>query len=307
MTTYLWRRLALLGPMVVLISLVVFCAIRMIPVDPVSLVLGPFAGPGQRELARQKLGIDKPLYIQYAIFLKNAAHGDFGRSIRSGKQVTLLIRNTLPNTLLLGLTAFTIASMIAIPMGLLAAVKRNKVVDQCAMGFAMLSMAIPHFWLGLILILVFALNLHWLPATGIGTWKHLILPSVTLGMEGAALIARMTRSAVLEVLRQDYVRTARAKGLRERRVMFEHTLRNALVPIVSLLGLNFGRLVGGAVIVETVFGWPGMGRLLVDSILNRDYPVVQAVIIVLGISVMLANLLTDTLYAFLDPRIKYAN
>lgn len=306
MLQYLVRRLMLLVPMVLIISAVVFWSIRMIPVDPLALVVGPFASPDQRELAKEKLGLDKPVYVQYVIFLKNAAHGDLGRSVRSGQTVTTLIKETLPRTLLLGVTGILFACLVAIPLGVIAAVKQNTLVDQTAMGFALIGLALPQFWLGLLLILFFALQVHWLPATGDGSWKNLILPAITFGLPSTALIARMTRSSLLEVLRQDYVRVARAKGLREWRVMYLHALRNALIPVISLLGLQIGWLVGGAVIVETVFAWPGMGQLLVNAVLNRDYPVVQGVLIILGVSVILANILADICYTLADPRVKYS-
>jgi peptide/nickel transport system permease protein len=306
MTQYLLRRLALLLPMALLISAIVFWSIRLIPVDPINLVIGPFATPDQKELARKKLGLDKPTYVQYAIYLKNVAHGDFGRSTRSGKSVTALIGHALPYTLLLGGVSLVVAYLVAIPVGMVAAVRQNTIVDQLAMGFAMIGMAIPAFWLALLLILLFAVQLNWLPAIGAGSWRHLVLPAATLGLEGTALTARMTRSATLEVLRQDYVRVARAKGLSERTVIYGHAFKNALIPLISLLGLRLGWIVGGAVIVEQIFAWPGMGRLLVEGILNRDYPVVQAVLVILGISVILASLLADVLYALVDPRVRHA-
>lgn len=306
MVRYLVRRVLFLVPMIFIISAVVFWSIRMIPVDPISLVVGPFASPDQKELARHQLGLDRPVYVQYAIFVKNAAHGDFGHSLRSGEAVTTLILHTLPNSLLLGAAAIIVACLVAFPLGALAAVKQNTLIDQAAMTFALLGMALPQFWLGLLLIILFALKLHWLPATGIGSWQHLILPALTLGLESAALIARMTRSSLLEVLRQDYIRVARAKGLRERRVILRHALRNALIPVISILGLRIGWLVGGTVVVETVFAWPGMGQLLVNAILNRDYPVVQWVLILLGISVILSNLVADVLYTVADPRVEFS-
>lgn len=306
MSTYLLRRALVLIPMVFIISAIVFGAIRLIPVDPAELVVGPYASMEQRELARQKLGLDQPIPLQYLTYLRNALQGDLGRSLKSGKEVTLLIRDTLPNTLLLGGVALVVAYGVAIPLGVMAAVRQNTLLDQLAMGFALLGIAVPPFWLGLILILVFAVGLHWLPATGSGSWQHVILPALTLGLEGTALTARMTRSSMLEVLRQDYVRAARAKGLRDRQVVFLHAMKNALIPIISLLGLRMGWVVGGAVIVETVFAWPGIGRLLVEGILNRDYPVVQGVLVMLGASVMIANLIADGLYTLADPRIRYA-
>jgi ABC-type dipeptide/oligopeptide/nickel transport system permease component len=268
--------------------------------------MGPWATPDQRELARHKLGLDKPVYVQYVIYLRNAAHGDLGRSIHSGESVTALIEHALPYTLLLGVVALVFSHLIAIPMGVLAAVKQNSLVDQLAMGFAMIGLAIPAFWLALLLILLFSIQLRWLPAIGSGSWQHLVLPAATLALEGTALTARMTRSATLEVLRQDYIRVARAKGLQEKRVVYGHAVRNALIPIISLLGLRLGLVVGGAVIVEQIFAWPGMGRLLVQGILNRDYPVVQAVLVLLGIAVILSSLLADVLYSLADPRVRQA-
>jgi len=305
MLRYVLRRLALLVPMAFIISIVVFAAMRAIPVDPGELVLGPWATAEQRELARQKLGLDQPIAVQYVRYMKQALQGDLGRSIKSGKEVSALIRDTVPNTLLLGGTALLLAYCIAIPLGVVAAVRQNTLVDQGAMGFALIGISIPNFWLGLLLVLVFAVNLRWLPATGSGTVAHLVLPAVTLGLQYTAIVARMTRSSVLEVLRQDFVRTLRAKGLRPGRIIYLHALKNAVIPVISLLGLHIGGVVGGAVIVETIFAWPGMGALLVNSIIARDYPIVQAVLTLLGVAVLLANLLADVLYAAADRRIKY--
>ncbi len=305
MLRYVLRRLALLVPMAFIISIVVFAAMRAIPVDPGELVLGPWATAEQRELARQKLGLDQPIAVQYVRYMKQALQGDLGRSIKSGKEVSALIRDTVPNTLLLGVTALLLAYCIAIPLGVVAAVRQNTLVDQGAMGFALIGISIPNFWLGLLLVLVFAVNLRWLPATGSGTVAHLVLPAVTLGLQYTAIVARMTRSSVLEVLRQDFVRTLRAKGLRPGRIIYLHALKNAVIPVISLLGLHIGGVVGGAVIVETIFAWPGMGALLVNSIIARDYPIVQAVLTLLGVAVLLANLLADVLYAAADRRIKY--
>lgn len=305
MLRYVLRRLALLVPMAFIISIVVFVAMRMIPVDPGELVLGPWATAEQREMARVKLGLDQPIAVQYLRYLERAFQGDLGRSIKSGKEVSVLIRDTVPNSLMLGGTALLLAYLIAIPLGVIAAVRQNTIVDQGAMGFALIGISIPNFWLGLLLMLVFAVNLRWFPATGSGTAWHLVLPAVTLGLQYTAIVARMTRSSVLEVLRQDFVRTLRAKGLRPGRIIYIHALKNAVIPVISLLGLHIGGVVGGAVIVETIFAWPGMGALLVNSIIARDYPIVQAVLTLLGVAVLLANLLADVLYAAADRRIKY--
>lgn len=307
MSTYLVRRVLLLVPMAFLLSAIVFWSIRLIPVDAASIVLGPFATPEQKTLATKKLGLDKPVYIQYLRYLQQIGDGDLGTSIRSGKPVSELIVHALPYTLLLGGVSMAISYLIAIPMGVVSALRQNTIVDQLCMMFALIGMAIPAFWLGLLLILIFSVRLNWLPAIGADSWRHLILPAVALSLEGTALTARLTRSAMLEVLRQDYVRVARAKGLSERRTLWGHALRNAMIPIISLAGLRLGWIVGGAVIVEQIFAWPGMGRLLVESILNRDYPVVQAVLVLLGITVILSSVLADVLYALVDPRVRHAS
>lgn len=305
MLRYVLRRLALLVPMAFVISLVVFTAMRMIPVDPGELVLGPWATAEQREAARVQLGLDQPILVQYWRYMERAFAGDLGRSIKSGKEVAVLIRDTVPNSLMLGGLALLLAYGIAIPLGVIAAVKQNTAIDQGAMAFALVGISIPNFWLGLLLVLVFAVQLRWLPATGSGTAAHLVLPAVTLGLQYTAIVARMVRSSVLEVLRQDFVRTLRAKGLRPGRIVYLHALKNAVIPVISLLGLHIGGVVGGAVIVETIFAWPGMGSMLVNAIIARDYPIVQAVLTLLGIAVLLANLLADVLYAAADRRIKF--
>ncbi len=306
MIRYLLHRFLFLLPMTLIISALVFVAMRMIPVDPAELVVGPYATAEQRELARQKLGLDKPIAVQYAIYLQNAVGGDLGRSIKTGKEVTALIGDTLPNTLLLGGVALTFAYLLAIPIGVLAAVRQNTLVDQGAMAVALIGISVPNFWLGLLLILTFAVGLRWFPATGSGTWAHLVLPSITLGLQYTAIVARMTRSSVLEVLRQDYIRALHAKGLERSKVIYVHALKNAVIPIISLMGLHISAVVGGSVIVETIFAWPGMGQLLINSIIGRDFPVVQGVLTLLGVAVLLANLLADVLYTLADPRIKYS-
>ena len=304
MLRYAARRLILLVPMAFIISFVVFAAMRMIPVDPAELVVGPYATTEQREAARRELGLDRSVPEQYAIYLGRVLHGDFGRSLKSGKPITELVSSTAPNTLLLGGVALSFAYLLAIPLGVIAAVRQNTAVDQGAMAFALIGISIPNFWLGLLLVLLFAVNLHWLPATGSGTPAHIILPAVTLGLQFTAIVARMTRSSILEVLRQDFVRALHAKGLRQTQVVYVHALKNAVIPVISLLGLHLGSLVGGSVIVETIFAWPGMGSMLVNAITARDYPIVQAVLTLLGCAVLVANVLADLLYAVADRRIK---
>jgi peptide/nickel transport system permease protein/oligopeptide transport system permease protein len=305
MLRYVIRRLLWLVPMALIASAVVFTAMRMIPVDPAELVIGPFATAEQRVLATESLGLDKPIPVQYAIYLSQALHGDLGRSIKSGKEITALIGETVPNSLLLGGVALVFAYAIAIPLGVMAAVRQNTVVDQGAMTFALIGISVPNFWLGLLLVMAFAVGLRWLPAGGAGGISHLVLPAVTLGLQYTAIVARMTRSSVLEVLRQDFVRALHAKGLRPGKVVYRHVLKNAVIPIISLAGLHVGGIIGGAVIVETIFAWPGVGQLLVNSILGRDYPVVQAVLTMLAIAVLLVNVLADVLYALADRRIRY--
>ena len=304
MLRYGLRRLALLVPMAFIISFIVFVSIRMIPIDPAELVVGPYATMEQREAATRLLGLDRPVVVQYAIYLGRVFHGDLGRSLKSGKPITQLIADTLPNSLLLGGVALGLAYLIAIPLGVVAAMRQNSYVDQGAMAFALIGISMPNFWLGLLLVLLFAVNLRWLPATGSGTAAHIVLPAITLGLQFTAIVARMTRSSILEVLRQDFVRALHAKGLRRTQVVYVHALKNAVIPVISLLGLHLGGIVGGSVIVETIFAWPGMGLLLVNSITGRDYPVVQAVLTLLGCAVLLANLLADLLYAAADRRIK---
>jgi peptide/nickel transport system permease protein/oligopeptide transport system permease protein len=305
MLRHVIRRLLWLVPMALVTSAVVFVAMRMIPVDPAELVIGPYATAEQRVLATEALGLDKPIAVQYAIYLNRVLHGDLGRSIKSGKEISALLAQTVPNSLLLGCVALAFAYLTAIPLGVIAAVRQNTVVDQGAMMFALIGISVPNFWLGLLLVMLFAVSLRWLPATGSGGISHLVLPAVTLGLQYTAIVARMTRSSVLDVLRQDFVRALHAKGLRPRQVVYRHVLKNAVIPIISLAGLHVGGIVGGAVIVETIFAWPGVGQLLVNSILGRDYPVVQAVLTLLGIAVLLANVIADVLYSLADRRIRY--
>jgi len=301
---YALRRLVLLLPMALIVSFVVFTAMRLIPIDPAELVVGPYASMEQREAARTELGLDKSIPEQYVRYLGRVFSGDLGRSLKSGKPIGELINATLPNSLLLGGVALGLAYLIAIPLGVIAAMKQNTAIDQGAMAFALLGISIPNFWLGLLLVMLFAVNLRWLPATGSGTAAHLILPAVTLGLQFTAIVARMTRSSILEVLRQDFIRALHAKGLHRAQVVYVHALKNAIIPVISLLGLHLGSLVGGSVIVETIFAWPGMGLMLVNGITARDYPVVQAVLTLLGCAVLLANLAADLLYAVADRRIR---
>ncbi|MGV8834433.1 MAG: nickel ABC transporter permease [Devosia sp.] len=273
--------------------------------DPVSLILPQDATSDQIENLRREMRLDDPIYLQYFNFLTSALQGDLGRSIYTREPVTALILERMPATLELAFAALALALIVAIPTGVLAAVKRGSWIDTISMTVALIGLSMPHFWLGIMFIMFFSVQLGWLPTSGRGTWEQLVMPSLALGISLVALFARLTRSAMLEVLGQDYVRTARAKGLPEVLVVGKHALRNALIPLVTVIGMEFGFLLGGAVIIETVFAWPGVGRLIVQSILDRDYPVVQAAVMMLAVIFVAVNLAVDLLYAWLDPNISF--
>ncbi|MBT9160026.1 MAG: Glutathione transport system permease protein GsiC [Dehalococcoidia bacterium] len=299
------RRLLLTIPVLIGVSLLVFSMVRLIPGDPATAIAGVHATPEFIEQIREEYGLDKPLHIQYSIFMGNLLRGDLGVSARTGRPVTTEIWDTFPNTVELTVASMVIASLIGIGAGVISATKRNSIFDNSSMLVALFGVSIPVFWLGLMLMLLFAVILGWFPATGRGTISHLILPAITLGTASAAIIARMTRSSMLEVLHRDFIITARAKGLREQIVVYKHALKNALIPVVTIIGLQLGTLLGGAVLTETVFAWPGVGRLMVDSIMARDYPVVQGAVLLLALTFVFVNLFVDILYSFLDPRIRY--
>jgi peptide/nickel transport system permease protein len=288
--------------------------IHLLPGDPIDILLG---GEGAAEdsnvraVLMKQWGLDKPIVVQYAIWVWRALQGDFGKSFYSHERVLILILNRLPATLLLALCSMIVSVIVGLPAGIIAAVKRQKLADYASMTFSLLGISMPEFWLGIMLILLFSLWLRWLPAMGfespfedlIGFIKHLILPAVALGLRTAGVVTRMIRSSMLDEINQDYIRTARAKGLPERTVILVHTLKNALIPTVTILGLQFGYLLSGSLIVEMVFSWPGIGKLLVESILNRDYLVVQATTLVIACVFLLVNLFVDIIYTWLDPRI----
>ncbi len=305
MWRYVAKRLALALPVLLGVSVVVFAAIRLIPGDPAQIMAGQAATQQVVAEIRRSLGLDQPLPVQYLYFLRNAVRGDLGRSRVNGAPVVEELAQRFPRTVRLAVASILVASVIGIPAGILAATRRQSWVDTLVMAVALVGVSMPVFWLGLNLILVFSVRLGWLPAFGHETWRHLVLPAVTLGAASSAILARMTRSAMLEVLGQDYVRTARAKGLAERVVVNRHALRNALIPVVTVLGLQLGTLLSGAVLTETVFAWPGIGRLLVDAVLARDYPVIQGAILLIATTFVLLNVAVDVLYGFLDPRIRY--
>jgi len=284
-----------------LVSTVVFGVMRLSG-DPVPLLLPPDAPRSEIFRVRRELGLDRPLPVQYGVFLANALRGDFGRSIHYREPAFAVVRGYLRATAELGLTAFLLAAIVAVPVGLLSAVKRNSPIDYVAMAVALVGQAAPTFFLGILFILLLSLKADLFPTGGRGDWTHLALPALTLGAFAMASIARVTRSAVLEVLRADYIRTARAKGVAEWLVVVKHTLKNAALPIVTITGLQFGTLLGGAVVTETVFAWPGIGRLAIQSIYNRDYPVVQCAVFLSAIVFIVINFVIDLLYGVLDPR-----
>ena len=281
----------------------VFVALRLSG-DPAATMLPGDATVDELAALRRTLGLDRPLHLQYVAFLGGAVRGDFGESFRHQQPAFGLVLERLPATLELAFAALVLAVVVALPLGILAAVYRGRTADVLAMSFAVVGQATPYFWMGIMLILVVSVELGWLPTSGRGSWAHLILPAITLGTHFAASLARLTRTSLLEVLGQNFVTTARAKGLAESGVILRHALKNAAVPVVTLIGLQFGTLLGGAVVTETIFAWPGVGRLAVQSIFVRDYPVVQAGVLVLALSFVALNLLVDLLYGALDPRIR---
>lgn len=306
MLQYILKRLLSTIPVLLGISLLLFFMLRMLPGDPAQVLAGQMASQEDIKNIRQQLGLDKPIFVQYGIFLSRLAKLDLGRSARTQNPVIKEIWARLPNTVLLAVTAITLACLFGIPAGIISAVRPYTWIDYLFTSMALFGISMPVFWLGLMLIVVFSLVLHWLPAGGIGSWKHVILPSFTLAAFVVAFITRITRASMIETLSQDYTTTARSKGLKEQVVIVKHALKNALIPIITVVGLQFGLLLGGAVLTETVFAWPGLGRLIVDSILARDYPVIQGTILIFGLLYILVNLVVDLLYAYIDPRIRYA-
>ena len=306
MIRYILRRLVLLVPLLLGVSVLIFLTMRLVPGDPARLALGAEATEDQVQLMRRQWGLDQPLPVQYVYWIGHALQGDWGRSTVSRVPASEEIALRLPATLRLAAVSVLIATVLGVGFGVLAGVRHNTWVDRVSMVVALLGVCTPSFWLGLMLILVFSVRLSWLPSFGQGGVDHLILPALTLGAAASSLIARVTRSSLLEVMGADYLRTARAKGLAEHLVVGRHALRNALIPVLTLLGLEFGGLLAGAIVTETVFAYPGIGLLLVNSIGNRDFPVVQPALLLFAFQFVLVNLLVDVLYAVVDPRITYA-
>ncbi len=333
MKWYVIKRLLQIIPVVFGVTLIAFALIHLAPGDPVINMLGQHATQQEIDEARAKFGLDQPLYIQYFIWLGDVLHGDLGRSIISHEQVTMEIASRFPNTIELAIAAMIFAILIGVIAGIISATKQYSVADYSVMGVALFGISMPVFWLGIMLMMIFGVFLGWLPIGGridllipfqritgfmvidsiitgngaalISVLRHLILPAIALGTIPMAIIARTTRSSMLEVLRQDFIRTERAKGLSERKVIYKHAIRNAMVPVVTVIGLNFGLLLSGAILTETVFSWPGVGRLVVDSVFDRDYPLVIGCILVFALVFVIVNLITDLLYTYIDPRIHY--
>jgi len=305
MLSYVIKRLLSMIPVLIGISILLFFMLRMLPGDPAQVLAGQMASPEEIATIRTQLGLDRPIYEQYLSYLGRLMRLDLGRSARTQNPVIEEIWARLPNTVLLAVVAISLACMLGIPAGIISAVRPYTWVDYAVTMGALFGISIPVFWLGMMLVVLFSVILRWLPAGGTGGWQHVVLPSVTLASFVVAFIARMTRSTMLETLAQDYTTTARSKGLKENVVVIKHALKNALIPIVTVVGLQFGLLLGGAVLTETVFAWPGIGRLIVDSILARDYPVIQGTILIFGLLYLLVNLAVDLAYAYIDPRIRY--
>jgi ABC-type dipeptide/oligopeptide/nickel transport system permease component len=303
--SFLVRRILLTIPVLLGVATLVFSLIHMIPGDPVQSMLGDGASPESVSELRSRLGLDRPLYAQYLSFLSGAARGNLGTSLRTSEPVTTAIVQRLPATFELAAAAMLVAVVIAIPLGVIAAVGAGTFVDHIATTLALIGISMPNFWLGPLLAIVFAVELGWLPVSGRGTLAQLVLPAVTLGAPLAAVLARMTRASVIDELRELYVMAARARGVSRARAVLKHAVRNSLIPIVTVLGLQLGAVLTGAVITETIFAWPGVGRLLIQSISFRDYPLVQGCILLIALTYVSMNLLTDLAYGLLDPRIRY--
>lgn len=304
MTIYVLRRVALVIPVLIGVSIVTFLMSHLVPGDPVAVMLGTSATAESRAELRQQLGLNDPLYVQYFRYVGHAVQGDFGHSIRSQQPVLSEIRQRVGSTVQLTLAAMAIAVVFGVGLGVAAAWSRSRLAQAGIMSFALLGISMPSFWSGILLILLFGLKLRWFPIAGSGP-KALVLPAITLAAPAAAVLARLTRSTLLEVLNQDFIRTARAKGLNERIVIVRHALRNALIPVLTIIGLQFGGLLTGAVIVESVFSRPGLGRYAVTAISSRDFPEIQGIVLLAAVVYVFANLIVDLLYAALDPRIRY--
>ncbi len=303
--TFLVRRLVLTLPVLLGVATLVFALIHLVPGDPAEAMLGESAPAADLADLRAKLGLDDPLLVQYGHFLRGLVRGDLGTSFRYNTPVTGEIAQRLGRTAQLALVAMAVSVVIAVPLGILGALYRGRMIDQAAMAVSLAGIAMPNFWLGPLLAIIFAVELGWLPVSGTGSWRHLVLPALTLGAALAAIVARMTRASLVEELGELYVLAARARGVSRGRAVIRHALRNSLIPVVTILGLQLGAVLTGTIITETIFSWPGVGRLLIQAINFRDYPLVQGCILFIAVTYVLMNLVVDVTYAWLDPRIRY--
>ncbi|MDP9355996.1 MAG: ABC transporter permease [Chloroflexota bacterium] len=306
MATYVLRRLSQTVIVLLGVSVAVFLMGQLVPGDPAVVMLGPAASADAVAELRRDLGLDESLWIQYGRFIERlVTEGSLGESIRTNREVLDEVFDRLPYTLVLAVLAVTLATILGITGGVVAAINRGKFIDSAILVVTTGGLSVPSFWVALLMIWLFAVRLGWLPVAGAGSWKHLVLPTLTLALPSIATKARLTRSAMLEILNQEYIRTARSKGLHEQTVLLRHALRNALIPVITIVGLQFGALLGGAFITESIFGWPGVGQLAVNSILQRDFPIVQGTVLLVTVSFVMMNLIVDLLYAWSDPRIRY--
>jgi ABC-type dipeptide/oligopeptide/nickel transport system permease component len=306
LTQYIIRRTLVAIPLILAITTLVFVMLRVaIPGDPAQVMAGDRASPELIEQIRRNLGLDRPIWEQYLIFLGNALKGDLGRSVKFREPVLPVIAKAFPFTLTLTFLSVGVGTAIGLVIGIITAIKRNTWIDNVSMAVVIFFYSMPTFWLGLMLMLILAVTFRWLPVQGTGSWKHFVMPVINLATGEAALIGRLTRSSMIEVLSADYIRTARAKGATERIVLLRHALKNALIPVITVVGLSVGALLGGAVITESIFGLPGVGRLAIEGIHNRDYPMIQATVLLVAVSFVFMNLIVDVIYAFVDPRIRY--
>jgi peptide/nickel transport system permease protein len=305
-TQYIVRRVLVAIPLILVITTIVFIVVRVaIPGDPAQILAGDRATPELIEQIRHNLGLDKPIWEQFLIFLRNAIQGDLGRSTKFREPVARVIAAAFPFTLRLTILTVAVGTILGLAVGIVTAIKRNTLLDNAIMAVVVFLYSMPSFWMGLMLIWILAVELRLLPVQGTGSWKHYVMPVLTLGTGEAALVARLSRSSMIEVLTADYIRTARSKGLAERAVMVGHALKNALIPVITVVGLSFGALLGGAVITESIFGLPGVGRLAIQAIHNRDYPMIQGTVLLVSIAFVFVNLIVDVIYAVVDPRIHY--
>ena len=309
MIRFIIKRLFLFIPVLIGVTFIVFTIDALSPGDPAAIILGNAASPEALEQLHEEMGLDDPLVIRYGNYMKNACTGDLGKSYKTKLPISAQVKEKVPNTVILAVAGMIIAVIIGIPSGVLCAKHADSIFDRILMFFTLLFISAPAFWVGLLLIICFSLNLKWFPSSGmgdgfIGSLRSLVLPGMTTGLSSAAVICRMTRSSMLEVIQQDFISLARAKGVKESKVTTRHMLKNALIPVVTVIGLQFGVLLGGAVMTETVFAWPGWGRCVVDAIKSRDSPAILGAVIVMTIMVALVNLIVDILYAYIDPRIK---